>query len=103
MQSLLLILSHPHLVHGIVVLPFFAPVSCLLKQTVNDLLLTTFKKYKTMMSKDLDSNGTGRYVFKVCGYLDYLIHNDFKIGSFDHILFCQRKGMKIELELVKLR
>ena len=26
-------------------------VSCLLKQTVNDLLNTTFKKYKTMMSK----------------------------------------------------
>ncbi|GMI29478.1 hypothetical protein TrRE_jg5350, partial [Triparma retinervis] len=77
-------------------------VSCLLKQTVNDLLLTTFKKYKTMMSKDLDSNGTGRYIFKVCGYMDYLLHNDFKIGSFDHILQNQRKGMKIELELVRL-
>jgi len=53
-------------------------------------------------SSDLDSNGTGRYIFKVCGYLDYLLHNDFKIGSFDHILHCQRKAMKIELELVKL-
>ena len=34
--------------------------------------------------------------------MDYLLHNDFKIGSFDHILQNQRKGMKIELELVRL-
>mmetsp|Transcript_28899 Transcript_28899/g.57767 ORF Transcript_28899/g.57767 Transcript_28899/m.57767 type:complete len:1105 (+) Transcript_28899:72-3386(+) len=74
----------------------------LLKSSVDDLLNATFKKFKTQMGKDLDKAGTGRYIFKVCGYMDYMIHGDFKMGYYDHILFCMRKRIKIELELVKL-
>ncbi|GMH75300.1 hypothetical protein TrVE_jg7505 [Triparma verrucosa] len=77
-------------------------LSVLLGSTVGDLLNTVFDKFKKKTGKELDKGGTGRYVFKVCGYLDYMLHSDFKVGFFDHILFCLRKRIKIELELVKL-
>ena len=77
-------------------------VSCPLDMTVGGLLSTVFGKYKTKMGKDLDTDGTGCYIFKVCGYMDYLLHRNFKICYYDHIVFCQRKKIKIELKLMKL-
>jgi hypothetical protein len=38
----------------------------------------------------------------VAGYSDFLIHPDYLLGMHDVIMWCLRKNMKIELELLKL-
>jgi hypothetical protein len=43
-----------------------------------------------------------RYVYKVVGCTDYLIHQNFSLGHFDHIATCNARRMRIELCLVKL-
>ncbi len=43
-----------------------------------------------------------RYTYKVVGCSDYLIHQWFSLGFFDHIAMCAARRVKIELVLVKL-
>ena len=77
-------------------------VSVSLGSTTEDLLNLVFKKYEKLSGAALDKAGMGRYVFKICGYLDYVLHTDVKLGFVDHIIFCKRKNLRIELEMVQL-
>ena len=41
-------------------------------------------------------------MYKVVGCTDYLIHQSFRLGFFDHINTCTARRMRIELALIKL-
>lgn len=43
-----------------------------------------------------------RYVYKVVGCTDYLIHQSYRLGFFDHVATSNARRMRIELSLVKL-
>ena len=74
-----------------------------LTDTIGEVLNQTFEYFrKRNGGNTIDEGGTGRYVLKVCGFLDYMLHHDYKLGVHNYILECLRKKSKIELELVKL-
>ena len=50
----------------------------------------------------LNSETYEKYVYKVVGCTDYLIHQSFRLGFFDHINTCTARRMRIELALIKL-
>jgi hypothetical protein len=43
-----------------------------------------------------------RYVYKVVGSSEYLVHHSFSLGHFDHVATCAARRMRLELLLVKL-
>ncbi len=43
-----------------------------------------------------------RYVYKVVGCTDFLVHHSFPLGFFDHVITCTARRMRIELALIKL-
>jgi len=78
---------------------------------LKNLLFTRTTKQTEASSMCIDQDWTkgadnsevyNRYVFKVVGCTDFLVHEDFALGSFDHIATCNARRMRIELLLVKL-
>ena len=76
-------------------------IRCQPEDTVGDLVANTFKKFKIREGRALAEN-TDRYIFKVVGYLDYLLHHEFLLCFYDHLVWATRKYKKLELELLKL-
>jgi hypothetical protein len=52
-------------------------------------------------NRELDPDGPSRYVLKVVGYSDYLIHTEYLLGFYDYLVWAWRKKIKIELELFR--
>jgi len=75
---------------------------CLPTDTVRDVIRSAFNKHRIRHNRDLDPEGPGRWVFKFCGFADYLIHHDFKLGYYDHVVHCMRRKQRIEMELLRL-
>ena len=67
-----------------------------LTDSIGSILTQTFDYYrKRNGGKNIDDNGTGRYVLKVCGFLDYMLHHDYMLALYDYILESCRKKSKV--------
>jgi hypothetical protein len=72
-----------------------------LSDSVGKMMESLFKKFQVRNGRPLDSSMDG-YVFKLIGFQEYMLHQDFLLGYYDCAVNAFRTRQKLDLLLVKL-
>mmetsp|Transcript_68868 Transcript_68868/g.192332 ORF Transcript_68868/g.192332 Transcript_68868/m.192332 type:complete len:343 (+) Transcript_68868:483-1511(+) len=76
-------------------------VSLKLSDTMAFMLDMVFARFTAVTGKTIEE-ARDRYAFKLVGFMDYLLHSDFKLGHHDYVAAAARKHVQLKLYLVRL-
>ena len=70
-----------------------------LSDSVGKMMEGLFKKFQIRNGRALDENGTDGYIFKVIGFQDFLLHQDFPLGYYECAVNASRTKVKPVLDV----